>query len=113
MTVGKYDFIIEQGATFRKTFRWQQSNGCPTAVQLKLTSPNTGKMRLIQGRLFVCVHNAGRSQTTTRSEHRSCRMLGRAAPLAWRREWADSPRCEAARPSPQEDLDELAEPEHR
>src|SRR4051795_7415274 len=29
MTAGKYDFTIEQGATFRKIFRWQQSNGDP------------------------------------------------------------------------------------
>jgi hypothetical protein len=29
MTAGRYDFIIEQGATFRKVFRWQQSNGDP------------------------------------------------------------------------------------
>jgi hypothetical protein len=29
MTAGKYDFVIEAGATFRKVFRWQQSNGDP------------------------------------------------------------------------------------
>jgi hypothetical protein len=26
MTAGKYDFIIERGATFQRIFRWQQSN---------------------------------------------------------------------------------------
>jgi len=106
MTAGKYDFLIEQGTTFRKIFRWRQSNGTPvdltgttakmqawdddhrtklidfntqgsitidaeagavtvelpdsvtTALtfdiarhDLKLTSPNTDKTRLIQGRI--------------------------------------------------------------
>jgi FlaG/FlaF family flagellin (archaellin) len=106
MTAGKYDFIIEQGATFRKVFRWQQSDGEPVDLtgvtakmqawdndhrnklidfntegdisidadagevtvelpdsvtsaltfdiaryDLKLTSPNTDKTRLIQGRI--------------------------------------------------------------
>jgi len=40
MTAGKYDFIIEQGATFRKVFRWVQSNG--DAVDLTGT---TAKMQ--------------------------------------------------------------------
>src|SRR3954468_6389612 len=107
MTAGKYDFIIEQGATFRRIFRWRQSDGTTpvdltgttakmqawdddhrnklidfntqgsitidaeagevtvellddaTAAltfdiaryDLKLTSPNTDKTRLIQGRI--------------------------------------------------------------
>jgi hypothetical protein len=41
MTAGKYDFIIEQGATFRKIFRWRQSDGT-TAVDLTGT---TAKMQ--------------------------------------------------------------------
>ena len=40
MTAGKYDFLIEQGATFRKVFRWQQSNG----DQVDLTG-TTAKMQ--------------------------------------------------------------------
>lgn len=106
MTAGRLDLIIEQGATFRRVFKWQQSNGDPVDLtgttakmqswdddhrtklidfntqgsvtvdgdagevtvellddktslltfaiaryDLKLTSPNTDKTRLIQGRI--------------------------------------------------------------
>jgi len=45
MTAGKYDFTIEQGATFRKVFRWQQSNGYP--VDLTGTTAKMHKRKLI------------------------------------------------------------------
>jgi hypothetical protein len=37
MTAGKYDFTIEQGATFRRIFRWRQSDGT-TPVDLAGTT---------------------------------------------------------------------------
>src|SRR6478736_3456586 len=41
MTAGKYDFIIAQGALFRRVFRWRQSDGT-TPVDLTGT---TAKMQ--------------------------------------------------------------------